>query len=148
MSFGKTSKTENLFLFENLWDFVIQPISNFFVSAGPRDFSGGVRCLCDSCVGVVSQPTFSVGVGGGPGEFDLRSAMREQPFEDTETYRGFQSFRELRHIGADEVDVNFLLRKLRDEAKTAWDDVYSNRLVSRNTVLVCLKTYFEFYFFF
>ena len=98
-------------------------------------------------MGVVSQPTFSVGVGGGPGEFDLRSAMREQPFEDTETYRGFQSFRELRHIGADEVDVNFLLRKLRDEAKTAWDDVYSNRLVSRNTVLVCLKTYFEFYFF-
>ena len=99
-------------------------------------------------MGVVSQPTFSVGVGGGPGEFDLRSAMREQPFEDTETYRGFQSFRELRHIGADEVDVNFLLRKLRDEAKTAWDDVYSNRLVSRNTVLVFLKTYFEFYFFF
>ena len=98
-------------------------------------------------MGVVSQPTFSVGVGGGPGEFDLRSAMREQPFEDTETYRGFQSFRELRHIGADEVDVNFLLRKLRDEAKTAWDDVYSNRLVSRNTVLVFLKTYFEFYFF-
>jgi hypothetical protein len=104
------------------------------VSAEPRDCSDRVRCLCESCVGGVCQPTFSVGVGGRPGEFDLKSAMREQPFEDTETYRGFLSFRELRHIGADEVDVNFLLRKLRDEAKTVWDEVNSNRWVSRNKV--------------
>jgi hypothetical protein len=73
-------------------------------------------------------------VGGGPGDFDLESAMREQPFEHIETYRGYRSFREMSHIGAEDVAVNFLIRQLRDEAKDVWEAVYSNRFDSRNLV--------------
>lgn len=76
-----------------------------------------------------------MGVGVGPGDFDLESAMREQPFENTDTFRGYIGFRELTHIGAKDVAVNFLIRQLRDEAKSVWTNVYSNRFDSRKFCL-------------
>ena len=109
-------------------------VNNYTFSAIPRDSVGLDFCLCEACVGGIRQPTFSVGVGGGPGDFDLESAMREQPFEHIETFRGYRSFREMSHIGAEDVAVNFLIRQLRDEAKDVWEAVYSNRFDSRNLV--------------
>ena len=109
-------------------------VNNYTFSAIPRDSVGLDFCLCEACVGGIRQPTFSVGVGGGPGDFDLESAMREQPFERTDTFRGFRNFREMSHIGAKDVAVNFSIRQLRDEAKVVWETVYSNRFVSRNLI--------------
>ena len=65
-------------------------------------------------------------VGGGPGDFDLAAAMVVQNFEDTDTYRGIQEWRRLAHMEVFDVPTNFLIRRLRDEAKKTWVEVYSN----------------------
>ena len=72
------------------------------------------------------QPTFSVGVGVGPGNYDLASALVKQPFEDTDTFRGIQRWGRLTHIGIFDVETNFLIRRLRDDAKNVWETFYSN----------------------
>ena len=78
-------------------------------------------CLCHDCVG---HPTFSIGVGPGPGDFDLATALRVQPFEDTATFRGVSQWTD--HYWSEDVPTHFLVKKLCDNARAVWESTFSN----------------------
>jgi hypothetical protein len=94
--------------------------------AVPRDCFLSAGCSYRNCENGEVQPTYSVGVGGRP-KYYLASAMMSEPFEATATNQGIHKWRRLAHLGVGDVPKNFLIRKLRDEARIVWDNVYSNQ---------------------
>jgi hypothetical protein len=94
----------------------------YFLALGQK-CDGPRTCACTDCVG---HPTFSVGVGPGPGAFDLFSAQKIEPFEETDTFFGIGQWSDLVHLWSEDVPTHLLIHRLCEEAKLVWESTYSN----------------------